>query len=146
MGVATAEGGYAQTTQPTTAGTGERATTQRVITSQVLPPPAAAGQAAAIRAEREALRIALNGLIGPDGLSDVFASRANFVLVRVAGAAGRSLRIAERIRDSGVLIKDVSRMDPSLDQCLRLTVGLPDENRQLIDALRQALEHEPAAA
>jgi hypothetical protein len=48
MGVATAEGGYAQTTQPTTAGTGERATTQRVITSQVLPPPAAAGQAAAI--------------------------------------------------------------------------------------------------
>ena len=105
-----------------------------------------AGQAAAIRAEREALRIALNGLIGPDGLSDVFASRANFVLVRVAGAAGRSLRIAERIRDSGVLIKDVSRMDPSLDQCLRLTVGLPDENRQLIDALRQALEHEPAAA
>ncbi|MGE0797749.1 MAG: histidinol-phosphate transaminase [Lautropia sp.] len=103
-----------------------------------------AGQAAEIRAERGRLIDALTRLVAPAGLAEVFPSQANFVLVRVAGdragdSAGRSLRVAARMRDAGVLIKDVSRMHPLLAQCLRLTVGLPEENRRMLAALTQAL-------
>jgi histidinol-phosphate aminotransferase len=38
-----------------------------------------------------------------------------------------------------VLIKDVSRMHPLLADCLRLTVGTPDENAAMLAALRGAL-------
>jgi histidinol-phosphate aminotransferase len=47
--------------------------------------------------------------------------------------------VARRMRESGVLIKDVGRMHPMLLNCLRLTVGAPHENRQMIEALRRAL-------
>jgi alpha-beta hydrolase superfamily lysophospholipase len=48
IGVATIEGGYVQTEDPTTTGSGDTATTARVITKQVLPPPPAPGQAATL--------------------------------------------------------------------------------------------------
>jgi len=38
-----------------------------------------------------------------------------------------------------VLVKDVGRMHPSLANCLRLTVGTPDENAVLLQALGAAL-------
>ncbi len=104
-------------------------------------------QAQLIRDERERLLASLDGLIGGDGLAQVFPSQANFVLVRVAdagspepqAAAARGTAVAARMRESGVLIKDVGRMHPMLHNCLRLTVGTPDENRQMLLALRQAL-------
>ena len=100
-----------------------------------------AEQARAIRDEREALVAKLRGLVG-SGLDTVFESQANFVLVRVASAAGAPAagnEVARRMRESGVLIKDVGKMHPMLLNCLRLTVGSPQENRQMLAALRQAL-------
>jgi len=38
-----------------------------------------------------------------------------------------------------VLVKNVSTMHPLLANCLRLTVGTPEQNVQLLDALRAAL-------
>jgi len=35
-----------------------------------------------------------------------------------------------------VLVKNVSKMHPLLANCLRLTVGTPEENKQLLSALR----------
>jgi histidinol dehydrogenase len=88
-------------------------------------------QAARLRADREALAAALAGVPGVTA----YPSRANFVLVRVADGPGTAAALRER----GVLIKDVGRMHPLLAGCLRLTVGTPDENTQLLDALKASL-------
>jgi histidinol-phosphate aminotransferase len=99
-------------------------------------------QARSIRAEREILAGELRALVG-HGLDAVFDSQANFILVQVAqegaGEAPAGADVARRMRESAVLIKDVGRMHPMLHNCLRLTVGAPDENRRMSDALRQAL-------
>ncbi|MFN9773510.1 MAG: histidinol-phosphate transaminase [Burkholderiales bacterium] len=88
-------------------------------------------QCARIRDDRERLRAALDAIPGVA----TFPSHANFVLVRVAGASA----VAAGMRERGVLIKDVSRMHPLLADCLRLTVGTPDENAAMLAALRGAL-------
>jgi histidinol-phosphate aminotransferase len=64
-----------------------------------------------------------------------FDSAANFVLVRVADGPAT----AAAMRARGVLIKDVGRMHPLLVNCLRLSVGSPDENTVLLAALSSAL-------
>ena len=43
------------------------------------------------------------------------------------------------LRARGVLIKDVSAMHPLLRNCLRLTVGTADENRAMLQALKECL-------
>jgi histidinol-phosphate aminotransferase len=88
-------------------------------------------QAATLRADRESLLAALAALPG----ARPFPSRANFVLVRVPDAPGAHAAMRAR----GVLVKDVSRMHPLLAGCLRLTVGTPQENAAMLDALRAAL-------
>jgi histidinol-phosphate aminotransferase len=90
-----------------------------------------ARQAALLRAERESLQAALRALPGVTP----FPSEANMILVRVPDAK----RIFEGMKARGVLVKNVSAMHPLLAQCLRLTVGAPDENRQMIDALKASL-------
>jgi histidinol-phosphate aminotransferase len=89
------------------------------------------GQCARLREDRAALAAALARLPGVEA----FASRANFVLVRVPDGPA----IAAAMRARGVLIKDVGRMSPLLANCLRLTVGTPDENDALLSALATAL-------
>ncbi|MEO6269383.1 MAG: histidinol-phosphate aminotransferase, partial [Lautropia sp.] len=58
------------------------------------------------------------------------------VKIAVLGAGAWGTAVAARMRESGVLIKDVGRMHPMLHNCLRLTVGTPEENRQMLLALR----------
>ena len=90
-----------------------------------------AGQAAVIRAERERLLAELATLPG----ARPYPSQANMVLVRVPDAAAAFAAMKAR----GVLVKNVSSLHPLLANCLRLTVGTPDENRLMLDALRAAL-------
>jgi histidinol-phosphate aminotransferase len=85
-------------------------------------------QAAEIRAERERLGGALRAMPGVT----MFPSRANFFLVRVRDAA----RTYEALKRQGVLVRN---LHPALANCLRITVGTPDENRILLDALKEAL-------
>lgn len=92
-------------------------------------------QAAQLRADRDELARTLGAVLGPLPGAAVFASRANFLLVRVPDGPATF----ERLRARGVLVKDVGRMDPSLRNCLRLTVGTPEENRLLVEALRESL-------
>ena len=109
-------------------------------------------QTQALCAERQTLVQRLQALLGPQGLSHVYPTAANFVLVRLAGgqddAAGpsRATRVAAAMRAAGVLIKDASRMHPALAECLRLTVGAPEENEAMLQALAAALDVVPAAA
>ena len=89
-------------------------------------------QAAQLRDERAKLAAALAALPG----TTVFPSAANFLLVRMpdADAAFSALLNAK------VLVKNVGKMHPLLANCLRLTVGAPDENAQMLAALKLALK------
>ncbi len=66
----------------------------------------------------------------------VVPSGANFVLIC---CDGNSRALWERLAARGVLIRDVSSFHPRLEHCLRITVGTPEENDALLDALRESL-------
>ena len=90
-----------------------------------------AHQAAIIRAERERLHAALRALPGVTP----YPSQANMILVRVPD----SKRAFDGMKARGVLVKHVAGLHPLLSNCLRLTVGLPQENTLMIDALKASL-------
>jgi histidinol-phosphate aminotransferase len=89
-------------------------------------------QAATIRAERAKMSEALAALPGVHP----FPSEANMILVRVPDAK----RVFAGMKARGVLIKNVSGMHPLMANCLRITIGTPEENPQTLAALRGALE------
>ncbi len=91
-----------------------------------------ARQAATIRAEREKLHDALALLPGVRP----FPSEANMILARVPDAK----RVFEGVRARGVLIKNVSGLHPLLANCIRITIGTPEENPLTLAALRGALQ------
>ena len=90
-----------------------------------------AQQAQQIREQRALLLDALARLPGVTP----FPSEANMVLVRVPDAQ----RCFDGLKAQGILVKNVSKMHPLLTHCLRLTVGTPSENAQLIRALQTSL-------
>jgi histidinol-phosphate aminotransferase len=90
-----------------------------------------ARQAEAIRSERDALQAKLAALPGVRP----FPSQANMILARVPDAA----RVFAGMKARGVLVKNVSALHPLLANCLRLTIGTPDENLQMLAALTAAL-------
>ena len=90
-----------------------------------------AEQAALLRTERARLAAALAALPGVT----VFPSQANMLLVRVPD----SKHAFEGLKARGVLVKHIAGLHPLLANCLRLTVGAPEENRLMIDALQQTL-------
>lgn len=92
-------------------------------------------QAAKVLAERERMRPELERLPG----LTVYPTAANFFLVRVAGGKGAGTRVFDGLKAQGVLVKDFSGGLPALENCLRITVGTPDENRILLTAMREAL-------
>ena len=86
-------------------------------------------------AERDKLLAALAALPGVTP----FRSDANMVLVRIEGPGERAASVFSGLKAHGVLVKNISKMHPLLANCLRLTVGTADENRALLQALRQSL-------
>lgn len=90
-----------------------------------------ADQAKALRSQRDALQRALADLPG----AQPFPSEANMILVRVADAA----QTFDKLKAQGILVKNVSKLHPLLNNCLRLTVGTESENNQLLLALKDAL-------
>jgi histidinol-phosphate aminotransferase len=92
-------------------------------------------QAAKVLAERERVRPELGRLSG----LTVYPSAANFFLVRIAGPKGAGTQVYEKVKAQGVLVKDFSGGHPLMENCLRLTIGTPEENRILLSALRESL-------
>ncbi len=90
-------------------------------------------QTARIRAERARLHDALATLPGVTPLP----SRANFILLRVP--AGRAPGLFGALKAAGVLIKSLDGSSPLLADCLRVTVGRPEENDAFLAALEAAL-------
>ncbi len=90
-----------------------------------------AQQAQVIREQRLRLVAALGNMPGVTP----FPSEANMLLVRVPDAQ----KTFDGLKARGVLVKNVSKMHALLSNCLRLTVGTPDENTQMIAALQASL-------
>jgi histidinol-phosphate aminotransferase len=90
-----------------------------------------AEQAVQIRQEREKLTQALSALPGVH----VYPSQANMLLVRMPDAT----KCFEGMKTKGILVKNVSKMHSLLHNCLRLTVGTPNENAQMLAALKESL-------
>ncbi|MEP7042068.1 MAG: histidinol-phosphate transaminase [Dokdonella sp.] len=77
--------------------------------------------------ERTRVATALSAL--PE-VETIWPSAANFLLVRFADARSTFARLLA----AGILVRDFSAQ-PGLANCLRITLGRPDENDALIDAL-----------
>ncbi len=90
-----------------------------------------AHQAEVLRAERAKLLQALRCLPGVTP----FPSEANMILVRVPD----STKSFEGMRARGVLVKNIEGLHPLLKNCLRLTVGTPEENILVVAALKASL-------
>lgn len=88
-------------------------------------------QASAIKLERGRLLRALRQVAGVT----TYPSDANFILFRVSQAK----RVFEGLKRRGVLIKSLHGSHPLLADCLRVTVGTPDENTAFLSALTQTL-------
>jgi len=91
-------------------------------------------QAAHIREQRGLMMDALRSM----QVLEVFPSDANFILFRVLGIDANE--VFERIRQQGVLIKNMKATEGLLNNCLRVTVGTPEENQAFLSALRNAVK------
>jgi histidinol-phosphate aminotransferase len=88
-------------------------------------------QTRAIVADRAALEVELDAIPGIVR----FPSAANFILVRVPDGPSTF----EALRQRGILVRTFHGSHPLLANALRLTVGAPEENRRLVEALRSIL-------
>lgn len=89
-------------------------------------------QAAEIVTERGRLHAAMAQLPGVS----VFDSQANFLLFRVASADN----VFAGLKARAVLIKNLHGAHPLLNDCLRVTVGAPEENDAFLAALAAELQ------
>jgi histidinol-phosphate aminotransferase len=87
-------------------------------------------QADAIRADRDAMLRQLR-----ERAITAFDSAANFILFKLA----RADEIFLALKTHGVLIKNLNNSHPMLENCLRVTVGTPDENAKFLAVLDQSL-------
>jgi histidinol-phosphate aminotransferase len=90
-------------------------------------------QTSRIRAERSRLSAALSAL---DGVRP-FPSEANFLLLRMPD--GRAGEIFQSLKARGVLAKNLDGAHLLLADCLRVTVGRPEENDAFLAALGAVL-------
>ncbi len=90
-------------------------------------------QAERIREDRAALHAALEAVEGVRP----YPSAANFILFRVPHGMAR--RVHEGLLARGVLVKCLDGQHPLLADCLRVTVGTPEENEAFLEALRDTL-------
>ena len=88
-------------------------------------------QCRSISVEREIVERALQAMPSVTA----FPSAANFILARVPN----SKATFDKMIASKVLVKNFGGGHPLLSNCLRLTIGTPDENRAMIAALSAAL-------
>jgi histidinol-phosphate aminotransferase len=104
------------------------------------------GQAAAIAALQDTGYVEESAQINRAGLAqlatglqalgvDYVPSHGNFLLIRVGPAAA----VYDQLLRQGVIVRPVTNY--GLPEHLRVTVGLPEENRQLLAALKVALDH-----
>ena len=88
-------------------------------------------QAGQIKSDRDTLYQQLAEISG----IKVYPSEANFLLFRVANAT----EVFNGLKQRGVLIKNLNGGHPMLTDCLRVTVGTPEQNQKFIAALQESI-------
>jgi histidinol-phosphate aminotransferase len=83
----------------------------------------------------KAQRARLQALLADMPALKAFPSDANMILVRVPDAK----KTFEGMKARGVLVKHIAGLHPLLANCLRLTVGAPEENEAMMQALKDSL-------
>lgn len=66
---------------------------------------------------------------------EAYPSKANFILFRVNKAS----QIFQALKQRRILIKNLDGTHPLLENCLRVTIGTPEENSQFCTALQSIL-------
>ncbi|MEZ2583131.1 histidinol-phosphate transaminase [Kluyvera intermedia] len=101
------------------------------IAAQALSPQGIAAmreRVAQILNERQYLVDALRTI---DCVEQVFDSETNYVLVRIKASS----RVFKSLWDQGIILRDQNKQ-PSLNNCLRITIGTREESQRVIDALK----------
>ncbi len=78
----------------------------------------------------------MNELVKMDGIV-AYPSAANFILFKVPDFKATDIFLS--IKQQGVLIKNMTGQGGLLVDCLRVTIGTPDENKAFLAALRKSL-------
>lgn len=91
-------------------------------------------QTQAIRDQREVLGKALAELPSVT----VFPSQTNFFLMRTP--EGKAMEWHQGLKERGVLIKSLHGAHPMLQDCLRPTVGTPEENAKMLEAFAEVAQ------
>ena len=90
-------------------------------------------QTEAIKQERDRLFSALATITS----IKVYPTEANFILFRLP--QGQGVRIHEALRAQGLLLKNLHGTHTALQDCLRLTVGTPEQNNAFLDVFGRLL-------
>lgn len=88
-------------------------------------------RAAAAVMRRCELEVALEDL---PGVEAVFPSASNFLLAEFSDGP----QVFKAMWDRGIILRDQNRQ-PTLANCIRITVGTQEENDELLGALREVL-------
>lgn len=83
-----------------------------------------------LKQERERLFSALQEMNG----ATAFPSQANFITVRLPDAESAY----QKLWDNKILVKKLHGSHPLLDNCLRLTIGTPEQNDAVLSVLAQS--------
>ena len=67
----------------------------------------------------------------------VYPSQANFILFRCE--ENRATPVFQALKTHGILIKNLHPQGGLLQDCLRVTVGKPEQNQAFLQALKKAL-------
>ncbi|PWN05713.1 histidinol-phosphate transaminase [Rhodohalobacter mucosus] len=71
-----------------------------------------------------------------DAVEKVYPSNANFLLFKIKNAEKAYQKLAEK----GIIVRYRGN-EPLCNDCLRVTIGLPDENIRFLKALKEVLDH-----
>lgn len=82
-----------------------------------------------LKEERGRLRSELEQL---PAIQTIYPSDANFLMVKIENA----IDIYKKLADKGVIVR-YRGSEPLCDDCLRITVGTPDENKRLLETLKK---------
>lgn len=105
------------------------ALSQQVAISRLAEPGASTALVSQIVSERERLARALREI---STIEQVYPSEANFLLVRCQDATS----LFAWLKDQGIIVRDRSK-ERGCQDCLRITVGTPAQNDEVIDCVRR---------
>jgi histidinol-phosphate aminotransferase len=108
--------------------------TEAVMLTVLRHKPVLDEQASRLRASRDGLARALGELPGVT----VYPSSANFLLARFSGKMGGNA-VHQALKTRRIRVRNFPDTDLALADCLRISLGTPDEHAALIAALRDIL-------